>query len=90
MENINSVKIAPEMGEIKFGDKRETISCVLNSQKITYKLPPGVVFSNNDDFHKKAFQSVIALSSKAWQIEAPLNKVYSVRGEVIIEKIVEV
>lgn len=89
MEKTEFVKIAPEMGEIKFDEKRESMYCSLNGQKITYKLPPGVVFSNDDDRHKKAFQSVIALSSKMWQIEGSMNKVYGVQGEVKIEKIVE-
>lgn len=89
MNEIDSVKIAPDMGEIKFSEKRDSIYCSFAGNKITYTLPKGTAFSNNDDYHKKAFQAGIAFSSKPWQLEMALNKMYKVQGEVVIEKIVE-
>lgn len=80
MEENDDLKIAPDLEEIEFVNKRNGISCVFNKQVITYKTPPGVVFNNNDEFHKKAFQSAIALSSKPWQLEQALNKMYNVHG----------
>lgn len=80
MEENGDLKIAPDMEEIEFVNNRGGISCVFNRQVITYKTPPGMVFSDNDEFHKKAFQSAIAFSSKSWQLEQALNKMYGIHG----------
>lgn len=76
------LKIAPDLEEIEFTKDRKGITCLFNGMRITYIVPPGVVFSKNDEFHKKAFQSAIALSSKPWQMESVLNKMYSIYGKL--------
>lgn len=90
MANYETVKIAPEMGEIKFSEGRNSIFCIFNDEKVTYSLPKGVMFDNNDDYHKKAFQSGMAFSSKPWQLETTLNQMYHTKGSVTTEKIVKV
>ena len=89
MLDFDSVKIAPDMGEIKFSEKRDAIYCSFNGSKVTYKLPEGIVFNNNDEFHKKAFQVAIAFSSKPWHLKRVLDTLYNVSGEATVKEIVE-
>lgn len=89
MANVDSVKVAPEMGEIKFSEKRDAIYCSFNGCKVTYKLPEGVAFNNNDEFHKKAFQSAIAFSSNSFHLQRAMDSLYNVSGKAIVKEIVE-
>lgn len=89
MERIDAVKIAPDMGEIKFSENRTSIFCTFNGIRVEFKLPKGMTFSNNDDYHKKAFQAAIAFSSKPWQLQSAMNSMYHIQGECVTKEIVE-
>lgn len=84
---MEEIRLAPEQDEIKFTEKRNTIYCTFNGIDIEYSLPFGMAFNKEDEkYHKKAFQTAIAMSSKDYELERKMNALYRVRGEVVMRQ----
>ena len=86
---VETIKIAPKLEGIKFSEDRNRMYVVFNGMEISYLLPPGVVFSKNDDYHKQGMRSAIIFCSEIWQLESSLNTLYKVRGIVKTKKVEE-
>lgn len=77
---METIKIAPDLDEIKIDDKSISIEW---NRGITYTGDIALIRKAfKDDWIIKQFQTAIALCSKPWQLERILNYYFKIDGKI--------